>query len=491
MKVMIAALMTETNTFSPIPTGTLSFEAGLVSREATRLPGNLFSAQLIEWRKAAEARGWDVVESLCALAQPAGKTLRGTYEAYRDEIMADLEKHRPDIFLVCLHGAMVAEGYDDCEGDVLTHARRVLGSEAVIGVELDLHCHLTQAMLDNATLMVSFKQYPHTDSIDRAREVFALAADAAEGKIQPVMAMQDCGMLCLIETMKEPAKSFVAEMQAAEGQDGVLSLSLLHGFPWGDVADVGTRILAVVDGDADKAGRVAQAFATRLWDIREGLRPNYPDIATALELARTAEAGPVVLADMADNVGAGAPGDSSYFLRAILDMGLRDVAIAIFWDPVLVSICKDAGVGAELTVRVGGKVCAESGDPVDMTVMVRGLRDNMTQELGGTEMEMGTGVWLEGTGDARGVHLILSSVRTQCFNPTAFTDLGMDITTMKALVVKSLNHFYSGFLPVASRIIHVASPGAVNPDIAALPLTKRDSNFWPRVEDPFTAPASA
>jgi microcystin degradation protein MlrC len=492
MKVLIAALATETNTFSPIPTGRLSFETGMVTRTATQLPGNLFSAPLIEWRKAAEARGWEVVESLCALAQPAGVTLGDVYEGYRDEILSDLTEHRPDIFLVSLHGAMVAEGYEDCEGDLLARARNILGPEAIIGAELDPHCHLTRQMIDSATLLVMYKEYPHIDSPDRARELFELCVEAAEGRIRPVMAVRDCGMLTLVETMKPPADGFVRAMIEAESKDGVLSLSLAHGFAWGDVADVGMRMLAVVDGEQAKAQAVADRFAAAIWQIRDGLRMDYPDIETALDRVEAAEvtgAGPVVLADMADNAGAGAPGDASYVLSAVLERGLRDVALAVFWDPVLVGICKDAGVGARLTVRVGGKVCAQSGHPVDMDVIVRACRDGMTQMMGETEMEMGTGVWLEGTGAAEAVHLILSSTRTQCFNPSAFTDLGLNIAKMRALVVKSMNHFYAAFLPVASEIIHVSGPGVAMQDMTRIPLTKRDNDYWPRTEAPTASAA--
>ncbi|RMF37966.1 MAG: M81 family peptidase [Alphaproteobacteria bacterium] len=481
MKLLIAGLATETNTFSPIPTGRHAFEESMVSRNATAEPANLFSAPLHEWRRMAGERGWEVVESLCAFAQPAGLTTRVVYEEYRDEILRDVETHRPDLFLISMHGAMVAEGYDDCEGDLMARARAIMGPDRVIGLELDLHNHLTQAMLENATLIVSYKEYPHVDSPDRARELFAMAADAAEGRTRPVMRAHDCRMLTIIRTMEEPGKSFVQAMKDAEGRDGILSVSLTHGFPWADVADVGARVLVIADGDAGRAAMVAEEFAGRLWDIREGLRPSYPGIAEALDILEAAAEGPVTLADMGDNAGAGAPSDSTFFLRAILARGIRDVALAPFWDPVLVSLCRDAGLGARMRVRLGGKICAESGEPVDLDVTVRGIRDDMTQKLGDTLMPMGTGVWLE----ADGVHLVLSSLRTQCFSPTIFTDLGLDITGLRAMIPKSTNHFYQNFVRVSTRVIHVGSPGAVTPDMTAIPFTKRDGNYWPKVENPF------
>lgn len=487
MKIMIAGLATETNTFSPMPTGRLAFQAGMITREATKQPANLFSAALLEWREMAEARDWEVVESLAAAAQPAGITVRAVYEEFRDEILADLQQHMPDVFLISMHGAMVADGYDDCEGDMMRRAREILGPKRIIGMELDPHNHLTRAMIENATLIVNYKEYPHVDAPERARELFTMAADAAEGCTRPVMAMHDCRMLTIIETMKEPGQSYVQAMKDAEGKDGILSVSLTHGFPWGDVADVGAKTLVIADGDNAKAAQVAKDFADRLWNIREGLRMTYPDIAEALTAMQDSNQQMITLADMGDNAGGGAPADATFMLEEILNRGIKDIALGIFWDPVLVTMCQDAGVGARMKVRLGGKVCVESGQALDLDVTVRAVREGMTQKLGETEMPMGTGVWL----DADGVHIVLSSLRTQCFSPSAFTDLGIDITTLKAMVPKSTNHFYQNFARVSPQVIHVRTPGTVTPDMTIIPFTKRDGNYWPKVENPFAEETSS
>lgn len=481
MKLLIAGLATETNSFSPIPTGRLAFEETFVSRQATAEPANLFSAPLHEWRALAEARGWEVVEGLAAFAQPAGTTIRSTYEAYREEILADIRTAMPDILLLSMHGAMIADGYDDCEGDLMTHARAILGPDRVIGLEIDPHNHLTQEMLDAADLIVSYKEYPHTDSPDRARELFALAADTAEGKIKPVMRDYDCQMITMYHTTRAPMRGFVDEMQAREGQDGILSLSLSHGFPWGDTPRVGTRMLAIADGDAEKAAAVAREFGQKLWDLREELRPDWPSIPDALDRAEAANATPVVLADFADNAGGGAPADSTFVLEQVLERGLRDVAMGIFWDPIVVHMCQDAGVGAVMPIRLGGKVGEMSGRPIDVVATVRGIREGMVQFMGESRMPMGTGVWLE----VDGVHLVLSDKRTQAFHPVCFTDLGLDLAQMKIVVVKSSQHFYAGFGPIASEVIYISGPGAITPDYANIPYTKRDGNYWPKVENPF------
>ena len=174
VKIFIACLGTETNTFSPIPTGQETFaETMLHHGDATSHEASLFSGPLHVWRRAAELEQVKVIESLAAFAQPAGITVRGVYEGLREEILDDLHQALPlEIVLINMHGAMVADGYDDCEGDLLARVREIVGPDVIIGAELDLHCHITDAMLANADAIVTFKEYPHTDPQERAQELY-------------------------------------------------------------------------------------------------------------------------------------------------------------------------------------------------------------------------------------------------------------------------------------------------------------------------------
>lgn len=483
MKLFIASISTETNSFSPLPTGRLSFEEGVVAHgTATQGPVEYWSAPLHIWRRQAEERGWTVVESLTAHAQPAGPTVRDVYEEYRDEILGDLESASPvDIVLLSLHGAMIAEGYDDCEGDLITRCREIAGPEVVIGGLLDPHCHLTEEMLSGATLLVAYKEYPHVDIPQRAEDLFRLAADAAQGKTRPVMRDHDCRMICAMHTPYAPMRGFVDAMAARESEPGVLSLSLAHGFPWGDHPRVGARALAITDGDPDKAERMARELADKLFPLRHEIMRPYPDIEGALDRALASSSGPVVLADVSDNAGGGAPADATFLLEAIFDRGITNVATGIYWDPIAVRICREAGVGATLNLRLGGKCGPMSGRPLDLTVTVRNLASGLTQRFGSLPAPLGELVWLE----ANNVDIVVNDIRTQTFHPEAFTGLGIDLSTRKIVCVKSSNHFYAGFAPIASEVIHVATPGSITPDYANIPYTKRAPNYWPKVEDPF------
>ncbi|MEX0280210.1 MAG: MlrC C-terminal domain-containing protein, partial [Arenibacterium sp.] len=346
---------------------------------------------------------------------------------------------------------------------------------------IDPHHHLTDEMMNAADLIVAYKEYPHTDSPDRARDLFAMVADMVDGKIKPIMRDYDCRMITMYHTPMAPMRGFVDDMMAQEGKDGVLSLSLSHGFPWGDTERTGTRMLAITDNNAERASSVAEIFGKKLWELRDQLLAGWPDIGGALDRVAAGNAFPFVLADFADNAGGGAPSDSTFVLREVLDRGLSDIALGIFWDPVVVRMCRELGEGAELDVRLGGKVGPMSGDPVDLRVTVCAAREGMSQMMGETSMEMGNAVWLQ----AGGVHLVVNDKRTQCFHPSAFTDLGIDLSSMKAVVVKSSQHFYAGFAPIASEVIHINGPGAIPPDFANIPFKKRAGDYWPKLADPF------
>lgn len=482
MKIFIAGLSTETNSFSPLPTGMISFREGSIHHgNATDDAPQYWTGPLHLWRERAEAAGWDVVESLSAHAQPAGPTIRAVYEGFRDEIVGDLKAAGgADVILLALHGAMIAEGYEDCEGD-LVEACREVAPEAIIGGLLDPHCHLTELMLTRASLLVAFKEYPHVDILARAKDLFTLAVDAAEGRTRPVMRDWDCRMILAMPTPHGAMRTFVDEMSDREGSDGILSLSIAHGFPWGDHPRVGTRALAICDGDADQAARVAEELGGKLYALRHELNTDTPRIDAALDRAQAEPKGPVVLADMSDNAGGGAPSDATFLLRAMIERGMTSVATGLFYDPGAVRICREAGEGARLALRLGGKFGPMSGDPLDLMVTVRKCASGLTQRFGDLPAPMGEAVWITADGD---IDIVINDVRTQTFHPEAFTQLGIDLSQRRYVCVKSSNHYQAGFNPIAAKVIPVATPGAITPDFANIPYTRRGRDYFPAVEDP-------
>lgn len=472
MRLFSGSLATETNTFAPMPTGMATFRESGYFRAGTHPDGmTLFSAPLWAARQRCRENGWTLIEGMVAFAQPSGITTRSVYEALRDELLEDLRQALPvDVVLLGLHGAMVADGYDDCEGDLLERVRRLVGPGVVIGAELDPHCHLTQAMLSHADLLIAFKEYPHTDARERAFELVDLCVATARKTIRPVAAVADTGTLCVIHTTREPARSFVDRIQSLEGRQETLSISIAHGFPWGDVADLGTKVLVYADGDHTAAQTLAQALATELKSMRGALSgPAMPNIDQALDQAIATEGGPVVIADGADNPGGGASGDSTFFLARMIERRISPAALGPLWDPTAVRIAFEAGAGARLMLRIGGKVGPLSGQPLDLDCTVRALVPDLKMSaLSNTRASLGDSALVT----CHGIDIALVSIRNQAMGTDMFTQLGCDLAVKKAIVVKSSQHFYASYSKIARRVIYAAAPGAVTSDLSTLPYRK-------------------
>jgi microcystin degradation protein MlrC len=478
----MAALATETNTFSALPTGWSAFrEGGLKQGDASADPDSSLGVLLAEWRGLAEADQMSVIEGTAAAAQPAGRTLRHVYEALRDRILGEIAAALPlDIVLLNLHGAMVAEGYNDCEGDLLARVRALVGPSTVVGAELDLHCNMTAAMFDNADVLIAYKEYPHTDEIARGRELYALCRSAALKEIKPTTAVFDCKMISMWRTTEAPTREFVDRLKALEGRDGVLSISFGHGFAWSDVSGAGAKVWVITDGDAGHAERLARELGQEIYRLREATRPSALTVEAALDRALAVE-GLSVLADVADNPGGGAASDSTFILEALLARGVTRAVVGCLWDPGAVQICREAGVGAALPLRIGGKLGPTSGRPVDVVATVRAVSEAHHQTgLSGEQVSMGGAVWIE----AAGIDIVLNSRREQVFSPDVFTNLGLALAERRIAVVKSTQHFHAAFAPLAEQVIYVDTPGAISPDFAAIPYADGRRDFWPATPDP-------
>jgi microcystin degradation protein MlrC len=478
MRVFSGSLATETNTFGPMPTGLASFKdrgyypAGQHPNQITLFSGPLWAARL-----RGKDAGWTLIEGMVAGAQPSGITTRHAYETLRDELLADLKGALPvDMVVLGLHGAMVADGYDDCEGDLLERVRAIVGPGVVVGAELDPHNHLTPAMVDSADLLISFKEYPHTDVLERGLELVDLCAAMVAKKIQPVHAVVDCEMIVTMHTSRQPARGFVDKLQSLEGKGGVLSISVSHGFSWGDVPEMGTKLIVYTDGDQALADRLARELADELIAMRDGLTVDYPGIDASLDQALAFDGGPVVLADGADNPGGGAASDSTFILRRMVERGIRNAALGPLWDPIAVRIAFEAGQGARLAMRLGGKISPLSGDPIDLMCTVKALHADMVMTgLANAPTPLGDCALLE----SDGIEIVLITLRNQAMGTDMFTQIGCDLAAKKIIVVKSSQHFYASFSKVAKHVIYAGAPGAVTLDLKTLPYQKARRPKWP------------
>ncbi|TMV08313.1 M81 family metallopeptidase [Arenibacterium halophilum] len=482
-RLFIGGIATETNTFSTVPTTLRDFEKGnLFYGDATRSEPQHFTAPLHLWRSQAERDGFDVVEGLLAAAQPGGTTLAAVWERLLSRLVQDVvQAGRLDVILLNLHGAMVADGEFDCEGALLAAIRDICPG-AIIGCELDLHCHLTDRMMQNADLIVPYKEYPHTDIVARAEDLWRLALATHRQEINPTMAMADCHMVSTWHTTTPPLSDVIQDLHRMESDGTVLSASFCHGFDFGDTPDMGAKTLVITNDDPASAELAAQALAQRVWAIREATRITRLDQTEAVAQAMATQGGPVVIADTADNPGIGAGADSTYLLTALIDAQAKGAIVGLMYDPMACEICFDAGAGAGLTLRIGGKFWPRSGPPVDLDVRVMSLTpDHVQTAVSGQKMRCGNVAVVETTG---GVRIALTDLRVQTFNPDAFTGLGLDLTTAPVIVVKSTQHFYAGFAQVASHIIYCETPTAIIYTGPDNPFRHRDGDYWPLVDVP-------
>ncbi|MEM1284404.1 MAG: M81 family metallopeptidase [Pseudomonadota bacterium] len=488
MRVFTASLATETNTFSPVPTDRLSFESAFYAGpgEHPETP-TLCSAPIPVLRARAREEGFTLIEGTATWAEPGGYVRSDVYEELRDEILDQLRAAMPvDCVVLGLHGAMVARDYDDCEGDLLTRVREIVGPDTIVAAELDPHSHLTKKRLEAADILAAFLEFPHTDFLQRGEHVVDLALRATRGEVTPQMAAYDCRMIDIFPTSKEPMRSFVDKMTALQGRDGILSVSLIHGFMAADVPEMGTQVLVVADGDHSAASNLAERLGHEVRAMRGTTKfetHNVEEVLDTIEAPQTQskrQEKPYVLADVWDNPGGGVAGDNTAILRAIIERGIKRAGIATLWDPLAASFAVAAGEGAVLDMRLGGKAGAASGPPIDARVEVLATAQPGWQSFGTSKVTLGTAAAVRLVGTE--IDVILNTNRTQTFEPDIFSNLGVNVFDKDILVIKSTNHFYAGFKPIAREIFYVATDGVYPTDPRKIAYSKLKRPIWPMEE---------
>jgi microcystin degradation protein MlrC len=387
--------------------------------------------------------------------------------------------------LLDLHGAMVADGYPDAEGDLIAHCRRVVGPGVPIGVFLDHHCHLTRRMVEQATVIVAMKEWPHVDVPDRAREVFAVVEAARAGRLRPTMSLFDCRMIGAYPTRREPMRGFVERLRAAEREPGMVSVSLGHGYPWADVPEVGSKVLVVTDGDPGLAARVAERLGREFFALRDQVTERADlGIDEALDYALAAPHRPVVLCEQSDNHLGGSAGDATFVLERVVARGVPNVVFGPIWDPMSVAIGKAVGAGERLMLRIGAKSGPEAGRPVDLVCRVRRVVTDLVQPPMGPiqSMPFGDAVWVSAEGD---LDLVLHDRRAGTLRPEVITGLGIDLAAKQIAVCKMWRHGEEGFRDAGRDFKILKTPGTQTLDFARIPFRTFDRPYWPRVEDPF------
>ncbi|MGU3401414.1 M81 family metallopeptidase [Brucellaceae bacterium D45D] len=488
MRIFTASLATETNTFSPVPTDMDAFRAAFYAGPGQHPDTPTLCSSVVPiLRRRGQTEGFTVIEGTSCWAEPAGLIQRQTYETLRDTILDELKAALPvDGVVLGLHGAMVAQGYDDPEGDFLARVREIVGPDVLVAAEFDPHSHLTAKRVASLDIMATFLEFPHTDFEERGEHVVDLTLRTLRGEIRPIISTFDCRMITIYPTSREPMRSFVDRLVAMQGKDGILSISVIHGFMAGDAPDMGTRIIVVSDNDKAKGDALAKTLGHELYAMRKlTAMPMFEteaglDHAVAVRKANPTL--PVVISDIWDNPGGGVAGDATYIIRRMMERGFDNFGVATLWDPVAVSFCHAAGEGAELDIRIGGKSSWQGGEPLDLTVIITKVMDAGWQSFRKSRVNLGRVAVVRPVGTK--IDIILITSRSQTYEPDIFTNLNIDYRAKEFLLVKSTNHFQAGFQPITSEIVYIAAPTSYPTDPATTPYRKASLELWPRVADP-------
>lgn len=488
MRVATGGISHETSTFATSPTTVREFENGLgmyrgqAILERFRGTNNCTGGFIA----GAERHGFELVPLLWTFAYPGGLIPRADYDTLKRELLERLVQARDeaplDGVLLDLHGAMVVEGSEDGDGDFIESVRRVVGPKCPIIATFDLHGNHTQRRLDAATAIIGFDTYPHVDMAERGEEAADLIVRTIRGEVRPVTALRELPLFwsaaCQV-TAHPPIDEAFRLVHEAERRPGILSITLATGFPWADVPHMGASVIAVADGDVQLARKVADEIGDWVWERRERWHRQPLSVREALDLGEKQGRYPIMLADMADNTGGGAPGDSTEVLRVFLERGLHDALILYVVDPEVAQQAHAAGVGRRLHVQLGGKSHPVQGPPVSLEAEVVALSDGRFTYDGpmyaGLTGDLGTSAWLR----SGGVNVVVVSGRMQPLDQAFARSLGIDCAAMNYIAVKSAVHFRSGFEKIAGSIHNIDAQALHTHDFKRLPYRRRRRPMYP------------
>ncbi|TIR29078.1 MAG: M81 family metallopeptidase [Mesorhizobium sp.] len=466
-RILTGEIEHEANTFSKVPTTLEHFRSGtlLLGDEIPPARRGTLTALGAAF-EAAEKFGWRLSHPLAASATPGGIVTKETFEQLCAWFLAGAEGC--DGALINLHGAMVAEGYEDTEGEILARLRAILGPDAPIVVTLDLHANVTQKMATNASALIAVRTYPHIDYYERAWHGAELLDRAIRGEIRPRTVIAKRPMLRGLNvghTETGPMRELIDRGEALETSGKVLVVSVCAGFSQSDIYDVGPSVTVTANGDSREAKRIAEEFMDYAWETREfvSVRDTSISIAEAVERAKTGEAGadkPLVLADVSDNPGGGAYGDATNLLRAMITADLQNTAFHAIFDPAAVQAGIVIGVGNKGRIVLGGKHAPEMGGaPLEVEARVVSITDGHFRCHG----PMGGGAWRNYGPSLMlrvgGVEVAVISATDQATDLAQLTSLGIDPLHCATIALKSYHHFRAAFEPIAREVIRVDGGG--------------------------------
>ena len=480
-------------------TGTISHETNVLSNIRTDLEQFrrrllLHGEEVIDFFKGTktpvggiidgcEMHGFELVPTVFAAATPSGRITDEALKTLLGEILDGVRGASPiDGVVLHLHGAGVSEGHDDIEGHILSQVRNLIGDSVPLVSTFDLHGNYTRLMVESADVLIGYDTYPHVDGYERGVEAVGVMKRLLDGSLKPTKAFRQPPMMPALQaqfTGRYPMSRLMEAAHEMEALEGVETITVAAGFPWSDFEDVGLSILVTTNDDRRLADECADRLRDLAWSLRRDFLVKPVPVREALQRVRDSEEGPIVLADIGDNPGGGAPCDGTVVLKAVLEEELEGGVFAVIADPEAVGEAAEAGVGSEVTVDLGGKTDELHGAPLRVTGLVKLVSDGKFIVKGpmgtGSESDMGrTAVVRVG-----GVDLIITEKRLQPTDLQLYRSLGIEPTEKRFIVVKSSVHFRAAHEPIAKEVIELDTPGLTSPRLAGFGFTKIRRPIFP------------
>lgn len=461
----------ETNTFSPVPTplerfGRSGFGVPTGPEVYERFKGT--GTGIGAFLDVADDAGMEIVTPIAANAAPSGRVDADAYQTMTDLICDGVSAGCDAVFLD-LHGAMVAETTIDGEGSLLKRIRSI-APDMPIAISLDLHANMTAEIVENCTVLVGYKTYPHLDMYEAGEHAGQLLVRSLAGEINPVMVWGTRPILAQTLRMghtDEPMGPLL-EMARMQESSGLLASSVFGGFPLADIWHAGLSVVTIADGDRAAAKSAREAILDAAWAERAEFMFDSRPLSETVAEAKAMTDGPIILLDHADNAASGGTQDTTAVLAEVIDQGLEDVAMFAICDPDAVQQMTIAGVGNEVTLSLGGKMDMPQidrvGEPLEVTGRVRALTDGVftiTVPMGrGTNSDMGPSGVLE----IGSVKVVVISRNVEPQDPGCFRSVGIEPTHMRYLILKSRIHYRAGFTDISVRDIPCNGVGVTSSD---------------------------
>jgi len=492
LRIATGTILHETNTFCVHPTTLDNFKYDTLAPRSVRT-GYLNAKDFFEeyagtksiaggFIDASKNLGFELIPTIWADATPGGTVSSEAFDYLLSALLTELRKiGRVDGVLLGLHGGGYSETHNDLEGKVLKEVRAMVGEDTPIVSTLDLHANVSQLMIDTADALIGYDTYPHVDMYERGLEAANILFSTIKSRVEPAMVMEKPPLIISLQgqfTGKHPMSKLMEKAHEVEREDGVLNVTVSASFPLTDCVDTGIALIVTTNNNPKLAEEKAKQLSDLAWSLRKDFLVKPTPIKQAVQEAMGTQ-GPVILADIGDNPGAGGPTDGTALLRALVEAEAKNTVIAVMRDPEAVSKAIQAGVGSQVTLKVGGKTDKFHGDPLEIIGYVRLISDGVFRNRGpmatGAEMRMGRTVVF----DSRGIEVILTELRMQPMDLQLYRSVGIEPSEKQIIAVKSSVHYRAAHTPIAKKIIEVDTPGITGPDLKRYPFKKVRRPIFP------------